>query len=96
MNIKRYDIWSRKEREYVYVEAKETFDGEYVKWSDVEKLIALRTAEAAECELMRKVMTTEKTPTGIALHWPGKFALSGKDVDAARNTTNAARRAANI
>ena len=74
MNIKRY----RFDADVGYVVEKR--DGPWVQWSDVEKLIALRAAEAAELEAWRN--HSEKCKNAIKM---GIMAA-----------TNAARRAAGV
>ena len=56
--------------------------GKYVKWEDVEKLLALRTAEAAELDLRRHAELS------------GYYARA--TLANALNNTNAARRAAGV
>ena len=80
MNIKRYGLWLNEDRGESYIRVKEEVDGEFAKWSDVEKLIALRAAEAAELEAWRN--HSEKCKNAIKM---GIMAA-----------TNAARRGAGV
>jgi len=74
VNIKRYDIHG-----YEWDETEDK-NGDWVKWSDVERLLELRAAEAKELEAWRN--HSEKCKNAIKM---GIMAA-----------TNAARRAANI
>ena len=73
--------------------------GKYVKWEDVEKLLALRTAEAAELDLLREFCDRVTEYRLSYLDAKGeksadmeKRLIGGRGP--ARNTTDAARRAA--
>ena len=78
MNIKRYKIYDCD----CDWNADESADGDWVKWEDVEKLLALRTAEAAELDLRRHAELS------------GYYARA--TLANALNNTNAARRAAGV
>ena len=86
MNIKRYILTiattgkDDPDGEYTFVQGVGHTDGDWVKWSDVEKLLALRAAEAAEVKAWRN--HSEKCKNAIKM---GIMAA-----------TNAARRAAGV
>ena len=75
--------------------------GKYVKWEDVEKLLALRTAEAAELEAWRRIDALRNTPREnwnqfAEMELQDYMGAAVERLENARNTTNAARRAAGV
>lgn len=96
MKIQRYIIDASYE---VTGRGKRSDTGDWVKWSDVQKLIALREAEAAEVEASRAAFVTSPAKYVRLADNPSHGLFGGQLTDEvlkARDTTNAARREANI